>query len=290
MTQYRHGFHAGNFADVHKHVTLTALLQALRRKEKGFLYLETHAARGAYDLETSSEGRASIAGIERVLAGAPSHEELAAYAQAIAGWRSCAGNPRAYPGSPLIALALLRPQDRAVLIELDRGEAAALEKALQARERASPRVPERARPGPRAQVVEGDGFERLRAYLPPPERRGLTLLDPPYEAQGELARVDAAVVEALRRFQTGVVAVWYPIKDARDTAAWHAALRASVAREMLAGELWLHPCDSRVALNGSGVVVVNPPYGIAERMRVWLPALHACLDTGGSGGTSVRLL
>ncbi len=283
MTKYRHGFHAGNFADVHKHVTLTALLQALERKDKGFLYLETHAGRGAYDLERSSEGRAAVAGIERVLAASQSHEELAAYAQAVAGWRSRSGNPRSYPGSPLIALAQLRVQDRAVLIELVREEASALGRTLPALESAGRR-------GPHVQVIEADGFERLRAYLPPSERRGLTLIDPPYEAQGDLARVEAAVAEALRRFQTGVIAVWYPIKDARDTAAWQAALRSRVTREMLAGELWLHPCDSRIALNGSGMLLVNPPFGIAERMRAWLPALRALLDAQRSGGASVRVL
>ncbi len=276
MTKYRHGFHAGNFADVHKHVTLVALLAALERKDKGFFYLETHAGRGAYDLEKSAESRAAVPGIERVLASSESHPELAAYAQAVTGWRSHAGHPCAYPGSPLIAAGRLRPQDRAVLIELAREEASALDQAL-------PR-------GSRAQTVEADGFERLRAYLPPPERRGLTFIDPPYEAQGEIARVEKALAEALRRFQTGVIAVWYPIKDARDIAAWHSALRSSVAREMLAGELWLHPCDSRVALNGSGLLIVNPPYGIAERMRAWLPALHALLDPAGQGGTSVRVL
>ncbi len=283
MTKYRHAFHAGNFADVHKHVTLTALLQALERKDKGILYLETNAGRGAYHLERFAEGRAAAAGIERVLRASESHEELSAYARTVAAWRAHTGDAQAYPGSPLVAVAGLRAQDRAVLIELVREEAAALEKALTALESA---------PGPRphVQVVEADGLERLRAYLPPPERRGLTLIDPPYEAQGELARVAGAVAEALRRFQTGVIAVWYPIKDARDTAAWHAALRASVAREMLAGELWLHPCDSRVALNGSGVLIINPPYGIAERMRAWLPALHALLDSAGTGGASVRVL
>ncbi|MGH8150273.1 MAG: 23S rRNA (adenine(2030)-N(6))-methyltransferase RlmJ [Steroidobacteraceae bacterium] len=275
MTRYRHSFHAGNFGDVHKHVTLTALLQALARKDKGFLYLETHAGRGSYDLGASGESRASAAGIERVLRSAE-HPEITDYAQAIAEWRTRSANPRGYPGSPLIAAKRLRPQDRAVLIELLAEEAGALETALP-------------RPA-RAQIVQADGFERLRAYLPPAERRGLTFVDPSYEAQGELARAAGAIAEALRRFQTGVIAVWYPIKDARDTRAWHAALRASLPRELLAAELWLHPCDSRVALNGSGVLIVNPPHGIAERMQAWLPALRSLLDPSGAGGTSVRFL
>jgi len=276
--KYAHAFHAGNFADVHKHVTLVALIHALERKDKGFLYLETHAGRGAYDLEHSAETRASAAAVARVLEleHASAHPELAAYASAVAAWRARERAPHGYPGSPLIAASLLRPQDRAVLIELRAEEAAALERVL-------PR-------GVRARVVEADGFVELRAHLPPPERRGLTLIDPPYEEVRDFARAEAAVAEALRRFATGIVALWYPIKDARDTAAWHAALRPRVSREAVLAELWLFPCDSRVALNGSGLLIVNPPFRLAERMRAWLPDLHALLDPRRAGGTSVRVL
>jgi 23S rRNA (adenine2030-N6)-methyltransferase len=276
LTKYRHAYHAGNFADVHKHVTLSALLQALERKDKGFLYLETHAGRGAYDLDSFPEGASRAAAIERVLAGAPQCAELAAYAQSIASWRSASGNPVAYPGSPIIAAAQLRPQDRAVLIEILPKEAAVLRRAV---------------PSPRTQVVQADGFERLRAYLPPLERRGLTFIDPPYEQTREdFVRVEGAAQEALRRFQTGVVAIWYPIKDARDTDSWLAALHSRLTPEMLIGELWVHPRDSQVALNGSGVLILNAPYRLAERMRVWLPQLHALLDPHGAGGAAVRVL
>ena len=276
MSRYRHSFHAGNFGDVHKHVTLAALIGALERKDKGFLYLETHAGRGAYDLADSSESRAAAPAISRVLDRAADHPELAAYASAVVEWRARSANPRGYPGSPLIAASLLRAQDRAVLIEIAAAEAGALERTLGHR--------------PRFSVVRADGFERLRAYLPPQERRGLTLIDPPYERPGELDRAGGAAAEALDRFPTGVVAVWYPIKDERDTAVWHAALRRRLSGALLIAELWLHPCDSRVALNGSGVVIANPPYRIAERMQVWLTALHAALDPAGSGGARVRLL
>jgi 23S rRNA (adenine2030-N6)-methyltransferase len=258
---------------VHKHVTLCALLQALSRKEKGYLYLETHAGRGSYDLAGSAEGRASAPVIERIAAGGTEDPgpELAAYALAITRWRERSGRADAYPGSPVIAAMQLRPQDRAVLIDLLPDEASALERAVS--------------PWPHVRVEMGDGFERLKAFLPPRERRGLTFIDPPYEETREdRARVGAAIGETLRRFETGIVAVWYPLKDARDTAAWLATLKPRIAREALTLELWLHPCDSRVALNGSGVLIVNPPYGFAERARVWLPALHALLDSSGTGG------
>ncbi|HTW39225.1 MAG TPA: 23S rRNA (adenine(2030)-N(6))-methyltransferase RlmJ [Steroidobacteraceae bacterium] len=277
MIKYRHAYHAGNFADVHKHVTLAALIEALERKDKGFQYLETHAGRGAYDLESAPAAHARTAAIERVLAAAPSHPELAAYARVLGELRARAGNPHAYPGSPLVAAGLLRPQDRAVLIEALATEAESLRSAL---------------PRPlRAQVVQADGFERLRAFLPPPERRGLTFIDPPYEETREdFARAERAVREALQRFQTGVIAQWYPIKDARDIEPWLAGLRARLTPEILVGELWLHPRDSRVALNGSGMLILNPPYGLAERMHLWLPALHGLLDPQRVGGASVRLL
>ncbi len=119
----------------------------------------------------------------------------------------------------------------------------------------------------------------------------MTFIDPPYEeSRQDFERTRHAAAEALRRFHTGVVAVWYPIKDERDTAAWHAALAAELDCGLLAAELSLYPRDSRVALNGSGMLILNPPYQLAERMAIWLPQLHACLDLGHGGGASVRQL
>ncbi|MDB6091369.1 MAG: Ribosomal large subunit methyltransferase [Gammaproteobacteria bacterium] len=273
--KYRHSFHVGNFADVHKHVTLIALLTALKRKDKGFLYLETHSGRGAYDLSQASAE--AEGGIARFSATENNSEELQQYAARLADYRIQQGNPRAYPGSPLLATGELRPQDRAVFVELLATEARALELAVAG--------------NPGVRVEQGDGFDRLRGCLPPPERRGLTFIDPPYEETGkDFERVTAAIREALRRFRTGIVAAWYPIKDERDIAAWHAGLARTIDSETLASELWLYPRDSRVALNGSGLLIVNPPYLLAERMQVWLPELQAQLDAGQAGGTSVRTL
>ena len=280
--KYRHSYHAGNFADVHKHVTLLALLSALQRKEKGFLYLETHAGRGAYDL---SGGAEADSGVSRLNITTNSAEELQHYGAALADYRTQHRSPRAYPGSPVLASGKLRPQDRAVFIELLHSEARALEQALA--------------DCSRVRIEQGDGFDRLRAWLPPPERRGLILVDPPYEETGrDFERVGAAIDEALRRFQTGVIAAWYPIKDEREISAWQTGLvRGGLTCETLAAELWLYPRDSRVALNGSGMLIVNPPYLLAERMRVWLPELQAQLahgsaglEAGRMGGTSVRML
>lgn len=277
--KYRHARHAGNFADVHKHVTLLALLDALQRKEKGFLYVDTHAGRGLYDLpEEAGEWRGGIGrlvGVDPAVPPPPGGSpEIDAYVSLVAAFRRARGASK-YPGSPLLAAQLLRPQDRGVAVELLADDAAALREALA--------------PAGRVRAEAGNGFERLRALLPPPERRGLVLIDPPYEeTQEDFARVAAALEDALVRFETGVLMAWYPIKLHREAAAWQARLEARIARPLLHSELRLHAADSRVSLNGSGLVIVNPPYLVAERMRLWLPALHERLAVDPRGGTAVR--
>jgi 23S rRNA (adenine2030-N6)-methyltransferase len=278
--KYRHSFHAGNFADVHKHVTQLALLAALKRKDKGFLYLDTHAGRGSYDL--SSPSPEAAAGIGRFAAARHSAPELRDYASLLARWRARPGHRHHHPGSPLVAALELRPQDRAVLIELAAAEAQPLKAAIEALS-ADPG-------GRRVHIERGDGFERMRAFLPPPERRALIFIDPPYEETREdFERVGLALAEGLRRFPTGVFAAWYPIKEERTTAAWLAQLSRALPARALVSELWLYPRDSRVGLNGSGLLIANPPYLTLERMQVWLPELQRCLAAGPAGGTSARL-
>lgn len=273
--KYRHSYHAGNFADVHKHVTLLALLAALQKKDKGFLYFDSHAGRGSYELAASAEAGA---GIGRLLDGEQRSPELRHYAALVA--RLAATRKGSYPGSPLLAAAVLREQDRGVFVELEGSEAQALEVAFAAAPAAA-----------RLRIERGDGLKALRAALPPPERRALLLIDPPYEEVGlEFPRVAAAVQDGLRRFATGVFAVWYPIKEQRVTAAWHADWAREVLSPTLVSELWLYPRDSRVSLNGSGLLIVNPPWQIEERMREWLPELAASLGARAAGGTDVKML
>jgi 23S rRNA (adenine2030-N6)-methyltransferase len=275
--KYRHSFHAGNFADVHKHVTLVALMQALSRKEKGFLFLDTHAGRGAYDLESAAarQGAESAAGIERLLESSARTPppgpapEIARYLEIVRAFRKEPEQRHGYPGSPLIAAALLRAQDRAVLVESEATEELELRRAL----RRSPCATAR-----RISTECDDGYARLTAWLPPLERRALLLIDPPYEESREdFRRVAEATELALARLANAVVAIWYPIKLERDTERWSQGLAARLARPTLTAELWLHPRDSRVGLNGSGVLVVNPPYQLGSAMRVWLRELQEAL-------------
>jgi len=272
--KYRHSFHAGNFADIHKHVTLLAPLAALKRKDKGFAYFETHAGRGSYDLQGASE---SAGGADRLSERKWHAEELRNFDALVARFRSSRNQPHAYPGSPLIAAQELRPQDRALLSELVPTEARMLERELEAHSH--------------MRVERDNGFERLRAWLPPKERRGLILIDPPYEeTRQDFQRVISAIADALQRFATGVYAAWYPIKEDREVRAWHEAFASAVSAETLVSELWLYPRDSKVALNGSGMLIVNPPYQLAERMQIWLPELQRRLDVGHPGGSSARSL
>jgi 23S rRNA (adenine2030-N6)-methyltransferase len=265
--KYRHQYHAGNFADVHKHVCLLEVLGALTRKDKGLLFVDTHAGHGVYDLHPGDAQHPAEwqAGAARVLAASPRHPALAKYREVIAA--GAHGASLRYPGSPLLAMRVLRPVDRAVFFETQRDEAGQLRKALEGAGR----------------VESSDGFAGLRALLPPPERRGCVLIDPPYEERADYARVQDAAVDALQRFPTGVLIAWLPIKLRSDFDLWYAGFARALARPLLASLLWLHPPDSRAALNGSALVVVNPPYLLEQGMREWLPELCALLGDARSG-------
>src|SRR5262245_6715760 len=267
--KYRHQYHAGNFADVHKHVLLLETLTALTRKDKGLLFVDTHAGHGVYDLHPGdSEHPAEWqSGAARLVAAAPRHAALTRYRELVASGAHGAG--LRYPGSPVLAQRVLRAVDRAVYFEMQRDEAGQLRKSLDG--------------AARARVESADGFAGLRALLPPPERRGCVLVDPPYEEREDFARVHDAIVDALQRFPTGVLLAWLPVKLRTDFDHWFASLKRAVARPVLASLLWMHPPDSRAALNGSALVLVNPPYLIEEGMREWLPELCSLLDGVQSG-------
>lgn len=270
---YRHAFHAGNFADVHKHVVLLALLERLKQKPKPLFYLDTHAGRGSYDLraEDATRGGEWREGIAR-LAGKPLRSaDLLRYVQAT---HAANGPPTRYPGSPLVAVGALREGDRAVLVEQQPAEAEALKRAM---------------PGRRdLAVICGDGYAALKTYLPPRENRGLVLIDPPYEAESEFADAERALRLGLSRWPNGVFALWYPIKAGAQSQRLNAALKASGLRKLLQLELTVRPADSPIGLNGSGLVIANPPWKFDGEMREALDELHAALE--GTGRSTVEWL
>lgn len=262
---YRHQFHAGNFADVMKHVLLMRLLRALQRKEKGFLYLDTHAGRGSYDLSTAATGDSRERqpewpeGVGRLwsLSAAELPAAVAEYVALVREFDRQRGNldalPRFYPGSPWIARLLARRVDRLALHEKHPAEFAALKAELGVEARTS--------------VKSSDGYAAIRASLPPPERRGMVLIDPPYEAQDEFAQVADALQEALRRFPEGIVAVWYPLTARARADAFLAGVEALGARPALVVELEIAGESSPLKMKGCGLLVVNPPWKFEEEAR-----------------------
>lgn len=273
--KYRHAFHAGNFADVMKHVALVAALLRLTEKDRPLYLLDTHAGRGRYALGSGGE---SDQGIARLLtAGAKSsHPALARYLELVRGLNPD-GRLAVYPGSPWIEAAFLRAGDRAAFCELQAAEADALRPEF--------------RGDPRIGVHCRDGFEALGALVPPPEKRGLALVDPPYEAtESDFSRVAEALSGAAARWPQGVLMAWYPIKQGAVAARLQRRLAAAGVKRLLVAELCVHPDDSRAGLNGSGLVTINPPWKLEQDLRALLPALHAVLAPDGAGRTRVALV
>jgi 23S rRNA (adenine2030-N6)-methyltransferase len=277
--KYRHAFHAGNFADVHKHVALCALIEAMQRKDKGFFYLDTHGGAGRYDLDGPETHRGAEArhGATAVLAAASQlqSEALRNYCDAIVSLRRQLDGAAVYPGSPWLAAQALRTQDRGLICELLPAECRALERALGGLRR--------------VRVICADGFSQLRAVLPPRERRCLVLIDPPYEnPAAELEQALRAAEEVLARLSNAVIALWYPIKDERTLVPWLARVEQALSAPAAMLELWLYPRDSRVGLNGSGLLLVNPPYRFVPQAELWQQELQALLDPQGRGGSATR--
>lgn len=275
---YLHAYHAGNFADVHKHVVLLALLAALKRKPTPLTYLETHAGAGRYDLTGPAAMRTGEAnhGVRLVLERAADAPLLEDYRAAVAV-RNPEGGVHEYPGSPLIAAQALRPADRLLLCEREETVAEAL-RGVFARD-------------PRVAVHRRDGYEALKALLPPPVRRGLVLIDPPWEDAQEAKTLLKHLALGLGRWDTATWAIWYPIKLRADVQAFHRGLKMlEVKRGIVAAELCIHPDDSALRLNGSGVVVLNPPMGIERTLAAIGQALHPVLAQSRYARSELQIL
>lgn len=273
---YRHRFHAGNFGDVLKHWLLLRLLKALTAKDKPLAYLETHAGEGLYPLPRIGEAQEWRAGIGRLWGeSAPS---LAPYLERVRALGGDEGDgPLCYPGSPLLAASVLRPGDRIVLCELNPEVFSAL----------------RARLGgdPRIALHRRDGYEALGALLPPRERRGLILIDPPYEARGEeFSAIAAGLQRAFARFPQGVYAVWYPIKTLPPLAPFGRWLTAHAPGPVLDLRLLVREPDSPLRLNGAGMAILRPPFGFAEDLAEGLRQLACSLAQGPGAAWELRWL
>jgi 23S rRNA (adenine2030-N6)-methyltransferase len=277
MLSYRHLFHAGNGADVFKHALLTRLLLALAKNPKLYFYLDTHAGIGRYDLTRpwAQKAREFDHGIGRLWGRSDVPEALGPYMELVRAENSD-GKLRYYPGSPLIALRLRRPGDRLVFSELNKTDCAEL-KELIARER-------------HVAVHVMDGYQALKAFLPPAERRGLVLIDSSFDRAREFPRMVRALTEAHERWATGIYAVWYPLMDAESMAAFERNLRRTGIRKILRLELATAPRDQTGVIPGSGMLIVNPPWHFDTEVRPLLQWLWRTLAADGAGGARVDWL
>ncbi|RMD63119.1 MAG: 23S rRNA (adenine(2030)-N(6))-methyltransferase RlmJ, partial [Planctomycetota bacterium] len=276
MLSYQHAYHAGNFADVHKHVALCLLLEALRRKEKPFFVLDAYAGRGLYDLNSPESAKTGeyTGGIGRLADAADARPALAPY---LAALKACeARHPGHYPGSPWLILHGLRPQDRMACCELHPAEFDAL----------------RAHVGGLRRVAlhRRDGLEAMRALLPPKERRGLLLIDPSYEVKREYGQVAKAVIACHRHWREGMLAIWYPLLPAGHHAALLDALRASGVRKILDSRLIVGTPGGERGMHGSGMLVVNPPWGFSGELGEALRYLAGRLGRDKSAQGIVKWL
>jgi len=263
---YRHAFHAGNFADVVKHATLALIIERLKAKDAPFAVIDTHAGIGRYDLQAPEALRTGEwrQGIGRLIAATSPPAALDPYLRVVREMNQGeAGGLRWYPGSPWLARALLRRGDRLFATELHPADHEALA-GLFAGAR-------------RVKVVKLDGYQALAAFVPPRERRALVLVDPPFEEDGEFARMAEGLQAAYRRFASGVYVLWYPIKERAAIRRFHAALQASGIRRILRAEVLVAREKEGERLAGCGLIVVNPPYTVPESLAQTLPWLAKLL-------------
>jgi 23S rRNA (adenine2030-N6)-methyltransferase len=274
---YRHAFHAGNFADVIKHIVLARIITYLQEKPGAFRVIDTHAGAGLYDLDSEEARRGGewLTGIARLMQARLSNESAALtkpYLDIVRAFNP-KGELKAYPGSPLIARGLLRPQDRLVACELEPKARKALIGVLRRDEQ--------------ARVVDLDGWVALPAFVPPKERRGVVLIDPPFEAKDEFERLSEAFSTAFAKWSTGIYVIWYPAKNRRatDTLAQAVARLAAAAKppgKCLRLEFSVAPQLDGGVLASTGMLIVNPPYTLQGELKTILPELEIPLGQGGA--------
>jgi 23S rRNA (adenine2030-N6)-methyltransferase len=277
MLSYRHAFHAGNHADVLKHVVLVHLLGYLTQKDKPLWFVDTHAGAATYALDEgfAAKNAEYETGIARLWARADLPPAVAEYVGEVRAFNP-GGALRRYPGSPQLALQLLREQDRLRLFELHSTESRLLQQYFRD-------------DAPRAIVQAGDGFDGLQAVLPPPSRRALVLIDPSYEDKGDYRRVLAALRDAQKRFKPGVYAVWYPQVQRRESRQFPEQLKQLQEKD------WLHvtltvkqPAAGGLGLHGSGMFILNPPWLLPKALDLAMPYLARVLAQDAAAGFSLE--
>lgn len=279
---YKHVFHAGSFTDVVKHVILTALLISLERKPTPFCYIDTHGGAGYYDLfsEQASKTKEYTNGIEKVIQYERPPEIIKRYLNCVHEinnklTHSKFASLRYYPGSPLIARMLLRPKDRIIACELQLQEYESLRHTFAGDKQVA--------------IHHTDGFLGLKAFLPPAERRGLVLIDPPYEDPNEFTRIVQSLPIALKRWESGIYAIWYPIKEKSSVDRFYRALSENIHKPVFIIELTIYP-DLPNHLNGCGVAIVNPPWEFDKIVQELLPWLWKSLTINEQGGFRASFL
>ncbi|BDR99393.1 TPA: 23S rRNA (adenine(2030)-N(6))-methyltransferase RlmJ [Proteus mirabilis] len=275
MLSYRHSFHAGNHADVLKHIVQTLIIESLKEKEKPFLYLDTHAGAGRYQLTNAHATRTGeyLEGIARLWQQEEVPELILPYLEAV-GSLNTSDELRYYPGSPLLAAKLLREQDLLMLTELHPTDFPLLRTEF-SRDK-------------RVRVCREDGFGQLKSKLPPVSRRGFALIDPPYELKQDYSAVVKGIVEGYKRFATGTYAIWYPVVHRQQIKRMLKELEATGIRKILQIELAVKPDSDQLGMTASGMIVINPPWKLASQMASILPWLHKTLVPEGTGHTLVE--
>ncbi|AOM41999.1 23S rRNA (adenine(2030)-N(6))-methyltransferase RlmJ [Xenorhabdus hominickii] len=275
MLSYRHSFHAGNHADVLKHTVQSLIIESLKAKEKPFLYLDTHAGAGRYQLSGEHAERTGeyLEGIARIWQRDDIPEEFTAYIDVVKAMNPN-GSLRYYPGSPLIARHLLREYDELNLSELHSSDFPLLRTEFSR--------------DSRARVLREDGYQQLKSKLPPRSRRGFVLIDPPYELKSDYQSVVKGIWEGHKRFATGTYALWYPVVLRQKIKRLVKDLEATGIRKVLQIELGVRPDSDQRGMTASGMIVINPPWKLEQQMKAVLPWLHQVLVPEGTGHTSVE--
>ncbi len=277
MLSYRHSYHAGNHADVLKHIVLTLCINSLKEKDKAFLYLDTHSGAGRYLLQSEHAEKTGeyLSGINLIWQQNDIPAPIESYLSLLKRY-----NPfetlKYYPGSPLIAKQLLREQDKLNLTELHSTDYPLLRQEFSKDKR--------------AKVLKEDGFAQLKSKLPPESRRGIVLIDPSYEIKEDYLKIPAALVEAYKRFATGIYLIWYPVVSRTQTQRMINAIVDSGIKRISQYELAIKPDNNQKGMTASGMIVINPPWKLHEQMNTILPWLKGVLDTEKTGNYTIKQL